>query len=148
MDEYALTDYFNFLGLFRKEDFINQKLKEKEKESLKIKMVSNIYSKLSLLLQFEKHYKIERFNLDFSNINDSIEISHDFQTVQKLVFSKIKLTNIKRTGLLKFYISILKNICGNISIIRRKQVKVNKINSYTHSIDIENIKSLIELSKL
>ena len=147
VDEYALTDYFNFLGLFRKEEYIIKKLKEKENESFKVKMVTNIFSKLSLLSQFEKHYKIERFNLDFSNIDDTIEISNQFQTLQKTIFPTIKFLNITKKGLLKFYIGMLKNICGYIQIVKAKKVKVDKVCAYKHSLDTDNLKDLLTLVK-
>ena len=51
-DEYALRNYFNLLTLFRTDQYIKLKNQEKLNETFKIKNLSNVYNKLSLLKTF------------------------------------------------------------------------------------------------
>jgi hypothetical protein len=88
-DEYALRNYFNLLTLFRTDQYIKLKNQEKLNETFKIKILSNVYNKLSLLKTFEKHYKINRFDFVFENVDVSNKISEKFQTLYKNIFPRL-----------------------------------------------------------
>jgi len=66
--EYSLTYYFDFLKLLRTNDYVLERLGMKAKQSYSLAMINNSYNKMNLLIQFEKHYKITRFGIDYDNI--------------------------------------------------------------------------------
>ena len=140
------TNVFNTASKIIPANIINDKTEQKSEIKHEIKPIVEEVIKQELS-QFEKHYKIERFNLDFTNIDDTIEISNQFQTLQKTIFPTIKFLNITKKGLLKFYIGMLKNICGYIQIVKAKKVKVDKVCAYKHSLDTDNLKDLLTLVK-
>lgn len=147
-DAYALKNYFNFLGLFRTDEYIKLKLREKEKESFKIKTLSSVYNKLSLLSQFENHYKINRFELSFDNIDITKEISKEFQAIHATMFPRKKIIPFDcKKNLLKIYVDIIKMICGDILIITQKKAKQDKKCIYKYELNVGLIKDLITLSK-
>jgi len=147
-DEYALKNYFNFITLLRTDEYIKNKNAEKLSQTFKIKNLSNVYNKLSLLDQLEKHYNITRFNFNFDEINIENEISKKYQTLCKEIFRSTKIIDYKiKYELLKAYIQMIKNICGDIQIITSKQVKKNKKTEWQYKMNIETLKDLITLVK-
>lgn len=148
IDDYALNNYFNFLNLFKNEDYINDKITLIKKSNFKIKNISNIFCKIQLLKAFETHYKIDRLNLNFDNVDETNEISKSFKELYFLSLPKqtAKKFNSKYE-LLKIYVNIIKNICGELPLIQSKRVKINKKCIYKYSVNEELATNLILLSK-
>ena len=146
-DEYALRNYFNFLGLFRNSEYTKKKNNEKIAETLKIKNLSNNHNKILLLEELEKHYKITRLNLNFDDINSDNEISEKYKTLCKTVFRTTKDNYKTKYDLLKIYVNMIKNICGDIPIIISKRIKQNKVCKYVYKLKNEILKDLITLAK-
>jgi len=146
-DEYALRNYFNFLGLFRTSEYTKNKSNEKITETFKIKNLSNNHNKILLLEEFEKHYKIIRLNLNFEDINLEVEISEKFKTLCKAIFRTTKDNYKTKYDLLKIYVHMIKNICGDIPVITSKRLKKNKVCTYEYKLNIEILKDLITLAK-
>ena len=150
-DEYLLNHYFQAINLFKSKDYIKQKLIEKNKESFKVKIKNGTFNKIQILEYFETHYKIERFNLDFSNIDETIEINKDFKKLYENLFPKrtSKSFNTKN-NLRKIYINIIKNICGDdLPIIFNKKVKnkQTKKSEINYFLNIDLMKEIITLVK-
>lgn len=149
-DENALTNYFCSLNLFRTDEYIKSKTNDKLKESFKIKHLSTIYNKLSILKEFESYYKINRLDLDFSKVDATKEINEDFQLLSKSVFEprgKVLPSYKTKYDLLKIYVNMIKIICGDIPLILSKKCKKDKKGYYEYSLDNALIKDLIELVK-
>lgn len=147
-DEYALTNYFNLLNLFKTDIYISNKLTEKNEETFKIKSITTIFSKIKLLIEFEKHYKIKRFELT-TNMTVTPEISDDFKELYKNIFPKRSEKSFDNNyELLKIYINMIKNICGDIPIITSKKCKKNNKSYYEYKLNNELLIELLSLTKI
>jgi hypothetical protein len=131
MDEYSLKNYYEFMNLVRTDEYIIKKNNEKIKNTFKIKSLSKSFNKISLISEFEKHYKISRFDLDFSKVDDKIVINENFQKLCKNIFRTEKDDFKTKEGLKKIYILMIKNMCGDLPIILSKQKGKKKIREYT-----------------
>ena len=148
MDEYSLKNYFNLLNLFKTDKYITVKNKVKSKETFKIKSISTVFNKLLLIKQFETHYKIDRFHLNFDDIDITNEISNHFQELYKNVFSRQTDKQFKtKEQIFKIYYNMLKNIYGDIPVIIRKNVKQNNKQSYKYLLNTDCLKDIITLAK-
>lgn len=147
-DEYSLMNYYNFLSLFKTDEYIITKANEKTKDSFKIRTVGNIYTKVQLLKLFESHYKINRFDLYF-NTKDIPEINDAFKTLYSNIFPKqTKKTFTTNKAIRQIYINLIKNICGDLPIITQKRIKVNGKNDYVYNLNKSLIEELITLCKI
>jgi hypothetical protein len=148
VDEYALRNYYSLLNLLKTLDYIKDKQLKKRKDSFEVKTLSSSFNKVLLLYKFEQHYKIERFNFNFENIDPSNEISDKFKELYESISPKrtTKKYNSK-SELLKVYVNIIKNICGDIPIITSKRIKKDGKNSYEYKIDKVVLKDIILLAK-
>lgn len=173
-DEYALRHYFNTILLLRNEKYITKKYKEKSKHTYQIKLLGNIYNKIKILKEFETHYKIDRFGLDLNKINQSTfvndegincyhplhmefdnfdmttEISDEFKEVYLELFSRRRSDKYKydsKYELIKVYINMIKNIFGDIPIVKSKRGTKGK-KEYQYYLDVNILIGIVELIKL
>jgi hypothetical protein len=148
-DEYSLRHYFDLLNLFKKHEYIQNKLKEKKKASFGVQTISTIHTKILLLEQFEKHYKINRFDFKFDTIDDTNVISEAFQELYSNTFPRQTVKKFDtKYNLLKIYVNMIKTICGDIPIITSKYGKVNKKCCLVYNFNKEVIQDIIKLCKL
>ena len=149
LDEYKLMKYFNILNLFKTNEYIKSKLSEKNTEAFKIKTISSIFNKIALIARYETHYNINRLDLDINKIKIDIEIDDDFKTLYKSLFPK-KTTKTYKTkyDVMKNYVNLLNNICGDIELIKYKDVKKDKKTTTEYSLNIDTITDIIILCKL
>ena len=117
-DDYKLKSYFSSIALFKTSDYILKKLNEKKSNGFDIKITNTVYNKIRLLETFENHYKIERFNLDFKDVNTENEISKEFKSIYQSLYPRLKQKNFKtKEDILKIYVNILKDIANEVPII-------------------------------
>ena len=147
-DDYALKDYFNLLNLFKTKDYVKLKHNQKSDQTFKIKLLKTTFNKLSLLEKFETHYKIERLQFDFKDVDEKNEIGEDFKTLYEEIFPRKTTKNYKsKQNLLKIYVNIIKDICGDIKLIKRVQThKIEGKKYYGYKIT-EILTDIIELAK-
>ena len=147
-DDYALKTYYNLLNLLKTNDYIRLKQCQKRKEVFEVKSLATTFNKVLLLIKFELHYKIDRFNFDFKNIDPSKEISDKFKELYSALFPK-RTSKLYKTkfDLLKIYVNLIKNICGDIPLIDRKQVKRNGKKEYDYIINKDVLTDIITLAK-
>ena len=149
LDEYRLCKYFNILNLFKTDDYITGKLTEKIKEGYKIKTIGSIFNKITLIKRFETHYNINRFDLDMDKINIDIEIDDDYKTLYKATFPKKTSKTYKtKYDVMKNYVNLLNNICGDIELIEAIKATKDKKSIYKYNLNIPIITDLINLSKV
>lgn len=147
-NEYILNSYFTSLALFKTSEYTLKKLKEKKSNGFDIKTTKTVYNKIQLLETFEKHYKIERFNLDFNNVNPDIEINKEFKELYEMLFPRLTKKNYKtKSNLLKIYVNLIKDITNEIPFIQSKKVK-NKTTKKSENIYILNIPAMQEIINL
>lgn len=148
MDEFRFLKYYNVLNLFKTDDYIKSKLCEKDKTGLKIKTFGSIFNKISLIKKFEVHYNISRFDLDIEKIKCDVEIDDDYKLLYKSLFPK-KTTKKYTTkyDIMKNYVNLIHNICGDLEIIEATKTTKDKKNFYKYDLKLEYITDLINLCK-
>jgi hypothetical protein len=140
--------YLDFLKLFITKDHLKVSFENKNKKTFNIKAIKTTISKVLLLEKFEDHYNIKRLILDdFKVENIENKLDDDSQNLIKNLFRKKKLTLNNEYKILQEYISMIKNICGDIPIITNKKTTKNKKSIYKYSLNIEMITKLITLCK-
>lgn len=170
-DEYRLKDYYAFLRLLRTNEYNLERLGIQTWKSYDLTMLKKSYNKINLLIQFEKHYNITRFGIDYNNlvlkkietdemviyepvlmefkdIDESKIISEEFQTLCTHAFSTRKNDKFKydsRYELIKTYVGMVRNICGDIPIISQKRAKIKNVLQYKYYLEINEIINLVEL---
>lgn len=148
-DDYALKNFFNLVNLFKDDDYINTKFEDIGKKSMDVKMINNKYSKLKLLKMFETHYKINRFNFDINTVNIDKEISNEFKIMYEEIFSKQKKQSFTtKQNIIQIYVKIIKNICGDIPIIKSTKKQINNVRTYVYEIDNECANNIMKLAKI
>ena len=148
-NEYQLRYYFNFLNLFKTSEYIRTKEKNRQTETFECKIVSTIYNKISLLEKFEKHYKINRFDFTFDNVDITKQIGEDFKQLYTSLFPKrtSKQFNTKQQ-LIQVYVNMIKNIGGDIPLITTgKKKQIEGVRTYTYSLNDTTIKTYLTLAK-
>ena len=81
--------------MIKTSDYIKNKQIQKRKETFEIKALSTSFNKVLLLVKFEQHYKIDRFNFNFENIDPTIEISDKFKELYSSLFLKRTIKSYK-----------------------------------------------------
>lgn len=143
-DEYALKQYFNFLGLFKTDEYIRKKETENLEQTQMTKLINSNNRKLLSLRKFEKDYHIERFTFDF----EKVEIKPT--TKETIIFYentfRLKDINLLTTkGLQDFYIKMIKNICGDLPIITNEKKQIDKVRRRVYTINKDLIINLLTL---
>jgi hypothetical protein len=142
-NEFKLTGFFNFQYLMKNNEFL--------KQQLNFKTNKNVITKILLLREFETKMNIDKLDIQMNNFNiDKIEklneneIKH-FQNIFRT--TKTQINTYKQIQ--KFYIGLIKNICGELNIITCKQIKDKQRNNITtYSFDNKLINNCFELIKL
>ena len=108
--------------------------------------MSNSYTKINLLRIFEKVYNINRLDFEFLNINLINNLTTDEIELITNVFRSTKTDLSTKENIIKFYINMIKNICGDLKIIISSQKGKKKIRVY--EINKELLVDLLTLTKL
>jgi hypothetical protein len=146
-DEYALNNLFNFQKLFRTNEFIDEKLKEKNTLSKRVKNLSTTYTKINLLRYFEKMYNINRLDMEFKDITPEKQLTKEDKSLFSNVF-RTKKGNLKtKENIIKYYVGLLKNICGDLPLIKSSQIGRAKDRKRVYTLNEELMKHLIYLTK-
>jgi hypothetical protein len=118
MSDYNMEDYFRTLNLLRPSQYIKDKLAEKKKNSMGIKVINSVFNKISILEQIENHYNFERFNIDVNKIDMSKGNNKALTKLYNDLFSRRspKTFNTSK-DVLTNYISIINTITGNFKVI-------------------------------
>jgi hypothetical protein len=105
------------------------------------------YNKMKLLRQFEKHFKIDKLDVDFNKeeskfINMTDEMHH--------LFKKVFRTSIKQptkwNDIKKLYIHIIKNITTH-DIIKTERITKDNNRRYKYELNKDIIAECVELNK-
>ena len=144
-DEHALTNLFNFQKLFKTEEFITNRVEQNSINCQKVKNLSNSYTKINLLRIFEKVYNIDRLDFKFLNISLDNNLTTDEIELINNVYRSTKTDLSTKENVIKLYINMIKNICGDLPIIISSQKGKKKIRVY--EINKELLVDLLTLTK-
>ena len=145
-DEHSLTNLFNFQKLFKTDDYITKRVELNNINCQKVKNLSNSYTKINLLRIFEKVYNIDRLDFKFLNISLDNNLTTDEIELINNVYRSTKTDLSTKENVIKLYINMIKNICGDFPIIISSQKGKKKIRVY--EINKELLVDLLTLTKL
>ena len=114
----------------------------------KVKNLSNSYTKINLLRIFEKVYNIDRLDFKFTNISLVNNLTIDEIDLIYNVYRSTKSDLSTKENIIKLYINMIKNICGDLQIIISSQQRINKIKTRVYEINKELLVDLLTLTKL
>jgi hypothetical protein len=146
IDEFKLKSYFNFLSLFKNDKYISEKIDNLDDSSYKIKIIKNVNNKVFLIRKLEKQYNIAPFHINFNDNNDAVQFDIKLFELLKIVFRTEKNKPATKHEIIKMYISLLKNVFGNLELIKTGKTtdKHNKT-VYNYIFDLERIKFIFDL---
>ena len=146
-DEKLMKDYLNTLCLFKTDDYIKIKNISGVFTTYSIKSIDLIYNKVKLLREFEKKYKIPNLCLDWDNLEfdfDSSLTDKEFETY-KHCFRCKKSKPLTKKLLKEFYIQMIDNITGDISIIKKSRVQKDKVRYFDYTFDLNEIQTIFKI---
>ena len=120
-EEHSLTNLFNFQKLFKSDDYITKRVELNNINCQKVKNLSNSYTKINLLRIFEKVYNIDRLDFKFLNISLDNNLTKDEIELITNVYRSTKSDLSTKENIIKLYINMIKNICGDLPIIISSQ---------------------------
>lgn len=145
-NEHSLTNLFNFQKLFKTDDYITKRVELNNINCQKVKNLSNSYTKINLLRIFEKVYNIDRLDFNFTNISLNNNLTSDEIKLICNVYRSTKTDLSTIENIIKLYINMITNICGDLPIIISSRKGKKNIRVYT--INTELLFDLITLTKL
>jgi hypothetical protein len=107
--------------------------------------IDNVDEKLKLLNKLETHYNIEHLNLEFENELKFVELDNQEFNIYKKIFRSTKDKPTNYNELKRFYVGIIKNICGPFKIIKSKRVMTNGKREYDYVLNTDLIKNIFGL---
>ena len=138
----------NLIRLFKTDKYINERLNKIYDTSLNVKVIDNVYNKITLLRKIEKDNNINMLDVDFCEDGDVVMDLETHKLLQYVFKTKKKKPENKRE-LKIFYVAMLKHLCGNFinslkvdKIINKKRKKTTK-----YFLNIDKIKLSLKLDK-
>lgn len=149
-NEHRINSFFNFQKLMKNEQFIKEQYDKNKINNFNIKTNTDVVTKILLLRQFEKKMNINKLDIQMNNfdINKITKLSNDeikhFQNIFRT--TKTEINTFKQIQ--KFYVGLIKNICGVFNIIISKTTTKNNKAYIIYSFNYQLINSCFELIKL
>jgi hypothetical protein len=147
-EEHSLTNLFNFQKLFKTDDYITKRIEQNNINCPKVKNLSNSYTKINLLRIFEKVYNIDRLDFEFVNISLDNNLTKDEIELITNVYRSTKSDLSTKENIIKLYINMIKNICGDLPVIKSYQKGIGKIKIRVYEINKDLLVDLLTLTKL
>lgn len=97
---------------------------------------------------FEKVYNIDRLDFEFLNINLINNLTTDEIELINNVFRSTKNDLSTKENIIKLYINMVKNICGDLPIIISYQKGIGKKKIRVYEINKELLFDLLSLTKM
>ena len=146
-DEYKLRDYYGVMSLFKTNEYITKKLNNLQKDSFDVKNIDSKYNKINIIRKFEEHYKIQRFDFTFENIDITVEPSNELKSVITHLFRTKKNKYDTKKELVKIYIQLIRNICCDMPLIKSERGRILKTKNreQVYSIDVKLMSELFKL---
>ena len=93
-------------------------------------------------------YNIDRLDFEFLNINLINNLTTDEIELINNVFRSTKADLSTNESIIKLYINMIKNICGDFPIVISSQKRINKVKMRVYEINKELLVDLLTLTKL
>ena len=136
----------NIIRLLRSDEYIKMKLERIQQQNQKVKIIDNVYNKISILRYYEKLFGLKPLEVNYKMDKDIILSDKEWALIKKLFRnSREKPTNM--TGFKISYIQMIKNITDNemINITRERSGSGKRAQNY--ELNINYIQEQIELNK-
>lgn len=135
LDDFKFTSFFNFVKMNQTSEYLKEKYEMGD--NMAIKKLDEVGNKILLFRKFEVDNGIKPNDINFLSSDIKLNTSDkDFlylKTVFRITKSKPKTTD----ELKKVYCGMIRNIYGNLDILKSKQRKKDNIFYYEYSFDKE-----------
>jgi hypothetical protein len=145
MNPFKLNDHMNIIRLLKSDEYIKNKLNKINEQNQKIKVIDNVYNKISILRKLEKSLFLKPLQVNYS-LDSKIDIVDKEWTLIKKLFRKNKDKPENMTEFKPLYISMIKNIC-NSDIICDSRERDGKKQIRVYNLNHQYILEQIELNK-
>ena len=113
-DRLKMQDHKNIIIMLKTDAYIDSKIAK-----MNVKMYPSIFHKIKMIRILESNYGLEYLDVAYTKNDNIVMTDEQYNTIKKL----FRTTKTKPTNLSEFktlYISMLKNVLGNDSIIGTK----------------------------
>ena len=135
----------NIIRLLKSDEYIKNKLIKINEQNQKIKLIDNIYNKISILRKLEQSLFLKPLQVHYSLDNKIDIVDKEWALIKKL-FRKNKDKPENMTEFKPLYISMIKNIC-NSDIINSDRERDGKTKIRIYNLNQQYILEQIELNK-
>jgi hypothetical protein len=147
-DNHLLKNYLNLIRLFYSDNEINIKLSQLNKNNVEYKTIFSDYNKIKLLKELETEAKINRFDIEHKEQDEDINISDNLYNKIKISFRSKEIKPLTYNAFINYYVMKIKHILGNIILIDKNKVQINKKRIMRYSINKDILKHYMDLNYL
>ena len=145
MNPFKLNDHMNIIRFLKSDEYIKNKLIKINDQNQKIKVIDNIYNKISILRKLEQSLFLKPLQVNYS-LDSKIDIVDKEWALIKKLFKTTKNKPENMTEFKPLYISMIKNIT-NCELINSERERDGKKQIMKHQLNHQYILEQIELNK-
>ena len=147
-DESGITKHLNTIKLLKSNEYLKSEMEERMKNTMKVKMLNDINSKILLIRKIEEENKIDFLDVEFKEEGVVVLSDKDYNFIKKVFRSERKKPK-NRNELKKLYVSMIKHLNGELVMGDKKdKIKNSKRNQKKeYYLNTEKIKYYLELDK-
>ena len=127
------------------DEYLKSEMEERMKNTMKVKMLNDINSKILLIRKIEEENKIDFLDVEFKEEGVVVLSDKDYNFIKKVFRSERKKPK-NRNELKKLYVSMIKHLNGELVIGDRNKTKKDR-DYRNHYLNKEKIKYYLELDK-
>ena len=146
MNRHKLDDHMNIMRLLKSNDYIKNKLDHIHQQNQKVKILDNIYNKISLLRNYEKSFSLKPLEVNYKPTNE-IDIPDKDWALMKKVFRTKKDKPTNMTEFKPIYIQMIKHITNNEICNTMRDRSGSKGRTTSYDLNTKYIQEHIELNK-
>ena len=144
-DESGITKHLNTIKLLKSDEYLKSEMEERMKNTMKVKMLNDINSKILLIRKIEEDNKIDFLDVEFKEEGVVVLSDKDYNFIKKVFRSERKKPK-NRNELKKLYVSMIKHLNGELVVSDRNKTKKDR-DYRNHYLNKEKIKYYLELDK-
>jgi hypothetical protein len=142
-NDIIIGKYFNFTKYCKTPEYIDSRLETLKVNTFSYKLILSIEYKIKLVHQLETLNGITFYN--FNNIK-TFELPNELSQKIQTSFRKVENKPTTKYEFIKFYVSLLKNLFGELGLIETERVMKNKVRQYSYSLNNDNVIKYLQLA--
>ena len=143
LDDFKYSSFFNFIKMHQTSEYL--KMKASTSDNMDIKKIDEVGTKILLLRKFELENGIKPNDINFLNSDVKLNTTDKDFIYLKGLFRISKSKPKTNDELKKVYCGMIRNIYGNLDILKSKQIKKNTVKIMEYSFDRVLLDNLMNL---